>query len=172
MVLDSPAQIDRHVIVYRDVVDRQLLFVQHVEMPLAHVHDIIEVGFAVRIAVYICIKRVVLVVLVIVGIITVHRVGASGVDYKAYIFHALEQLVGVVRHLVFHLVGIYRYQIVEIDFAAVRKRADAGVLTLRLRGHEQHRGQLRRLGERLLIVYSVSPAEPRVAVDRQVRKRL
>ena len=168
MVLDSPAQIDRHVIVYRDVVDRQLLFVQLVEVPLTHVHNVV----AVRIAVYICIKRVVLVVLVIVGIITVHRVGASGVDYKAYIFHALKQLFGVVRLLVFHLVGIYRYQTVEIDFAAVRKRADAGVLILRLRGYEQHRGQLRRLGERLLIVYSVSPAEPRVAVYRQVRERL
>ena len=152
VVLHAPAQVNGHVVISIDGVNGQPLLLNALDMIGGIVH---------------------LTVKIIIGkgaasdsILTV------GLHHKADAVHFIQQSVCVMGHLIFQFIPIEGDHLIEVDLLAARQDTDLAALLRPLGAGENGGAQLRVLRKGLLIVHSMTEAQPGVAGNRQAGQNL
>ena len=147
VMLHAPAQVDGHVIIGVDLVHRQMLLPDGLQMPGSIVH--IAYGVPVRKGTAGS------------GILTVR------LRHKADAVHFIQQGVRVVGQFVLQLVPVEGEHLVEVDLLAARQGADLAAVLRPLGGRENGGAQLRVLCKVLLIVHGMAETQPSIAGNGQ-----
>ena len=145
IMLDAVAQIDREMVVRRDLVHGKLLFAQRIEVPLRIVHH--EIGEVLR-----------------------RKCAAPlRIDDEAHVTlgETVEQGFCIVFDLVFEFVLVKRDDLIEVDVIPVGENADVAAALFDLTADEQGTAECGALSVGRSAVNRVSPAEPSVVLDWQ-----
>ena len=143
VVLHTPAQVDGHVVISIDGVNRQFLLLNALDM----------IGSIVHLTVKIIIGK-----------------GATGdsiltirLHHKADAVHFAQQGVRVMGQLIFQFIPVERNHLIEVDLLAARQSADLAAI-FGILGTSQNGGaQLCVLCKILLIVHGMAEAQPGIA---------
>ncbi len=143
VVLHAPAQVDGHVVVGIDGVNRQFLFLNALKV----------IGSIVHLTVKIIIGK---------GA-TGDSILAGGVHHKADPRHLVQQGVCVMVQLIFQSHPVERNHLIEVDLLAARQGADLAAILGTLGTGQNGGAQLRVLCKMLLIVHGMAEAQPGIA---------
>ena len=147
VVLHTPAQVDGHVVISIDGVNRQFLLLNALKV----------IGSVVHLTVKIIIGK---------GA-TGDRILTSGVYNKTDPPHLVQQSVYIMFQFIVQLVLIKRNDLIEVDLLAARQSADLAAV-LRTLGAGQNGGaQLRVFCKVLLIVHGMTEAQPGITGNGQ-----
>ena len=146
-MLHTPAQVDGHVVISIDGVNRQFLLLNALDM----------IGSVVHLTVKIIIGK---------GA-TGDRILAGGVHHKADPRHLVQQSVYIMFQFIVQLVLIKRNDLIEVDLLAARQGADLAALLCTLGAGENGGTQLRIFRKVLLVIHGMSKAQPGIAGNGQ-----
>ena len=143
VVLHTPAQVDGHVVISIDGVNRQFLLLNALKV----------IGSVVHLTVKIIIGK-----------------GATGdsilairLHHKADAVHFAQQGVRVMGQLIFQFIPVERNHLIEVDLLATRQGADLAALLCTLGAGENGGTQLRIFRKVLLVIHGMSKAQPGIA---------
>ena len=143
VVLHAPAQVDGHVVISIDGVNRQFLLLNALKV----------IGSVVHLTVKIIIGK---------GA-TGDRILTSGVYNKTDPPHLVQQSVCIMFQFIVQLVLIKRNDLIEVDLLAARQGADLAALLCTLGAGENGGTQLRIFRKVLLVIHGMSKAQPGIA---------
>ena len=147
VVLHTPAQVDGHVVISIDGVNRQFLLLNALKV----------IGSVVHLTVKIIIGK---------GA-TGDRILASGVYNKTDPPHLVQQSVYIMFQFIVQLVLIKRNDLIEVDLLAARQSADLAAVLRTLGAGENGGAQLRVFCKVLLIVHGMTEAQPGITGNGQ-----